>query len=50
MQDYPRTPSRGDNNGDDVWKETDSLNADDMLPMAEPPWQSKEPRQRRQCY
>jgi hypothetical protein len=27
--------SRGYQNGDDVWKETDSLNADDMLPMAE---------------
>ena len=32
---YTVTPSRGYKNGDDIWKETDSLNADDLLAMAE---------------
>ena len=32
---YTLTPSRGYKTGDDVWKETDSLNTDDILPMAE---------------
>ena len=32
---YTVTPSRGYKNGDDIWKESDSLNADDLLAMAE---------------
>ena len=32
---YTITPSRGYKNGDDVWKETDSLNESDLLDMAE---------------
>ena len=32
---YTATPSRGYKNGDDAWKETDSLNNDDILAMAE---------------
>ena len=32
---YSMTPSRGYKNGDDIWKETESLNSDDALPMAE---------------
>jgi hypothetical protein len=31
---YSVVPSRGYKSGDDAWKETDSLNADDLLPMA----------------
>jgi hypothetical protein len=31
---YSVVPSRGYKAGDDAWKETDSLNADDLLPMA----------------
>jgi hypothetical protein len=31
---YSVIPSRGYKQGDDAWKETDSLNADDLLPMA----------------
>jgi hypothetical protein len=31
---YSVTPSRGYKQGDDGWKETDSLNSDDLLPMA----------------
>lgn len=31
---YSVIPSRGYKTGDDPWKETDSLNADDLLPMA----------------
>jgi len=31
---YSVIPSRGYKAGDDAWKETDSLNADDLLPMA----------------
>jgi len=31
---YSATPSRGYKQGDDTWKETDSLNQDDLLPMA----------------
>jgi len=31
---YSVIPSRGYKRGDDAWKETDSLNADDLLPMA----------------
>jgi hypothetical protein len=31
---YSVIPSRGYKVGDDAWKETDSLNADDLLPMA----------------
>jgi len=31
---YSVIPSRGYKEGDDAWKETDSLNADDLLPMA----------------
>jgi hypothetical protein len=30
---YSVIPSRGYKQGDDAWKETDSLNADDLLPM-----------------
>jgi hypothetical protein len=32
---YTVNPSRGYKSGDDIWKETDSLNADDLLAMAE---------------
>jgi len=32
---YSATPQRSYKQGDDTWKETDSLNADDLLPMAE---------------
>ena len=32
---YTATPVRGYKQGDDTWKETDSLNADDLLAMAE---------------
>jgi hypothetical protein len=32
---YTATPSRGYKSGDDPWKETDSLNNDDILPMTE---------------
>lgn len=32
---YSATPQRSYRNGDDTWRETDSLNADDLLPMAE---------------
>ena len=32
---YSLTPQRSYRNGDDTWRETDSLNADDALPMAE---------------
>ena len=32
---YSVIPSRGYKQGDDAWKETDSLNADDCLAMAE---------------
>jgi len=32
---YSVIPSRGYKTGDDAWKETDSLNADDLLPMAQ---------------
>jgi hypothetical protein len=32
---YSATPQRSYKNGDDTWKETDSLNADDLLAMAE---------------
>jgi hypothetical protein len=32
---YTATPSRGYKSGDDAWKETDSLNNDDILAMAE---------------
>jgi hypothetical protein len=31
---YSVIPSRGYKQGDDAWRETDSLNADDLLPMA----------------
>ena len=31
---YSVVPSRGYKQGDDIWKETDSLNGDDCLPMA----------------
>jgi hypothetical protein len=31
---YSVVPSRGYKAGDDTWKEADSLNADDLLPMA----------------
>jgi hypothetical protein len=31
---YSVIPSRGYKVGDDAWKETDSLNQDDLLPMA----------------
>ena len=31
---YSVVPSRGYKQGDDSWKETDSLTADDLLPMA----------------
>ena len=31
---YSVIPSRSYRQGDDAWKETDSLNADDLLPMA----------------
>ena len=31
---YSVIPSRGYKKGDDTWKETDSLNQDDLLPMA----------------
>lgn len=31
---YSVIPSRGYKTGDDAWKETDSLNTDDLLPMA----------------
>jgi len=31
---YSVTPSRGYKQGDDGWKETDSLGSDDLLPMA----------------
>jgi hypothetical protein len=31
---YSVIPSRGYKAGEDAWKETDSLNADDLLPMA----------------
>ena len=31
---YSVIPSRGYKTGDDTWKETDSLNGDDLLPMA----------------
>ena len=31
---YSVIPSRGYKQGDDAWKETDSLNADDLLLMA----------------
>lgn len=31
---YSVVPSRGYKAGDDAWKETDSLNGDDLLPMA----------------
>ncbi|MFO0906842.1 MAG: hypothetical protein U0835_00480 [Isosphaeraceae bacterium] len=32
---YIATPTRSYRNGDDTWRETDSLNADDLLAMAE---------------
>lgn len=32
---YTVNPQRSYRNGDDTWKETDSLNADDLLAMAE---------------
>ena len=32
---YSVIPTRSYKNGDDTWKETDSLNADDCLAMAE---------------
>ena len=32
---YSLTPQRSYRNGEDTWRETDSLNADDALPMAE---------------
>ena len=32
---YTVNPTRSYKQGDETWKETDSLNADDMLPMAE---------------
>ncbi len=32
---YSATPQRSYRDGDDTWRETDSLNADDLLPMAE---------------
>jgi hypothetical protein len=32
---YSVIPARGYKQGDDGWKETDSLNADDLLAMAE---------------
>ena len=32
---YSLTPQRSYRQGDDTWRETDSLNADDALPMAE---------------
>lgn len=32
---YSLTPQRSYKDGDDTWRETDSLNADDALPMAE---------------
>jgi hypothetical protein len=31
---YSVKPSRGYKVGDDAWKETDSLNSEDLLPMA----------------
>ena len=30
---YSATPQRSYRDGDDTWRETDSLNADDILPM-----------------
>jgi hypothetical protein len=32
---YTMNPTRSYKSGDDAWKETDSLNADDLLAMAE---------------
>jgi hypothetical protein len=32
---YTATPQRSYRSGDDTWKETDSLSADDLLPMAD---------------
>lgn len=32
---YSVNPTRSYRQGDDTWKETDQLNADDLLPMAE---------------
>jgi len=32
---YTVNPVRSYKSGDDTWKETDSMNADDILPMAE---------------
>jgi hypothetical protein len=32
---YSVTPTRSYRAGDDAWKETDQLNGDDLLPMAE---------------
>lgn len=32
---YSLTPQRSFKSSDDTWRETDSLNADDALPMAE---------------
>jgi hypothetical protein len=32
---YTVNPSRGYKKGDDAWRETDQLGADDLLPMAE---------------
>lgn len=32
---YTANPTRGYKQGDETWKETDSLNADDLLAMAE---------------
>lgn len=32
---YSVTPSRSYKQGDETWKESDSLGADDLLPMAE---------------
>jgi hypothetical protein len=32
---YSATPQRSYRQGDDTWKETDSMNADDLLAMAE---------------
>jgi hypothetical protein len=32
---YSITPQRSYKDGDDTWRNTDSLNADDALPMAE---------------
>ncbi|MCE9565792.1 MAG: hypothetical protein K8U57_27520 [Planctomycetes bacterium] len=32
---YTATPQRSYKQGDDTWKETDSLNTDDLLAMAE---------------